>query len=298
MPLPFLSLLYAEWQKVIKNSWLTGFLIWIYPVGLTAFYIIAALAGFISETAQQAMAATGTGEWTRDTLGIWSFVTAFPANILGRMLPLAFMAVVFAGEYQWSMWKNLVPRGRRMPLILAKFLVLTGMVMLSFFISSLIIGVGQNLAYRAAGMDYGPAGTAEVWSNFLRDYGREAFLAIISLVILAGYAALAAIFTRSILGGLLAGFGFSILEPMSLVILLLLGKIFDQPSLINFYQFMPSYNMDNVRSWLIHHSAFTQVGIHFTAQPSLGFSWIVLGLWVIGLVWLTIVVFERQDIVS
>lgn len=294
----FFSLLYAEWQKIIKNSMLTGFLIWIYPVGLAAFYAMAALAGLISPTAQRAMLAGSSGQWTTDMLGIWAFVTSFPANILGRMLPLAFMAVVFAGEYQWSMWKNLIPRSRRAALILAKFVALTGVIMLSLFLSSVVIGVGQSVVYKMAELTYGPTATAEVLGNFVRDYGREALLGITSLIILAGYAAVAAILTRSILGGLLAGFGLSIVEPMSLALLLVFGKVFDQPDLINLYRFTPTYNLDNVHSWLVHHSAFTQVAGNFTAHPSLGFSGIVLSAWVIGLVLLTILVFERQDITA
>jgi len=294
----FFSLLYAEWQKIIKNYMLTSFLVWIYPVGLAAFYTIAVLSGLISQTAQRAMVASSSGQWTTDMLGIWAFVTSFPANILGRMPPLAFMAVVFAGEYQWSMWKNLIPRSRRAALILAKFVALTGVIMLSLFLSSIVIGVGQSLVYKMAEVTYGPTATAEVLGNFARDYGREVLLSTTSLIILAGYAAVAAILTRSILGGLLAGFGLSVVEPMSLALLLVFGKIFDQPDLVNLYQFTPTYNLDNVRSWLVHQAAFTQIGVNFTAQPSLGFSWIVLSVWVIGLILLTILVFERQDITA
>ena len=298
MMLPKLSLLHAEWQKVIKNYSLTGFLVWLYPIGLAAFFTMMAFATLVSERVQQGMISTSSGQWTTNMLGTWVLVTSFPANIFPRMLPLAFMAVVFASEYQWGMWKNLVPRSRRIPLILAKFVVLIFVVMISIILSSIMIGIGQVLSHRAAGVAYGPALTLEVLSDFLGGYVREAFLGMISLVILAGYAALAAILTRSILGGLLAGFGLSVLEPMSFTILVLIGRLLDKPGIINLYRFTPTYNIENMRSWFVGNLPFTQVEANFTAEPSLAFSSIMLGAWIIGLITLVISVFERQDIVS
>ncbi|MBN1669330.1 MAG: ABC transporter permease [Anaerolineales bacterium] len=292
------SLLRAEWQKVIKNYKLTGFLVWLYPIGLVAFFAMITFATLVSETIQQGMIATGSGQWTTNMLGVWVLVTSFPANILPRMLPLAFMAVVFASEYQWGMWKNLVPRSRRVSLILAKFMILILVVTISIVLCSLVIGIGQVLSHRAAGVAYGPVVTLEVLGDFLRGYAREVLLGMISLFILAEYAALAALLTRSILGGLLAGFGLSVLEPMSFMFLVLIGRLSDKPDIINLYQFTPTYNIENVRSWLVSNLPLTQVDAYFTAEPSLAFSSIVLGVWVIGLITLIISVFERQDIVS
>lgn len=291
------SLLRAEWQKVIKNYKLTGFLVWLYPVGLAAFFTMMVIVTLLSERIQQSIA-TSSWQWTTNMLGVWVLVTSFPVNILPRMLPLAFMAVVFASEYQWGMWKNLVPRSRRISLILAKFLVLILLVTISLMLCSLVIGIGQALSHRAAGVAYGPAVTLEVLGDFLGAYAREMLLGVISLVILAGYAALAAMLTRSILGGLLAGFGLSVLEPMSLMILLLTGRLLNKPDIINLYQFTPTYNIENIRSWLVSNLPLTQVDASFTAEPSLAFSSIVLGVWIIGLITLVISVFERQDIVS
>jgi hypothetical protein len=292
------SLLHAEWQKVIKNYTLTGFLVWLYPIGLAAFFTMMVIAALVSESVRQGLIATSSWQWTTNMLGIWVLVTSFPANILPRLLPLAFMAVVFASEYQWGMWKNLVPRSRRISLILAKFVVLILVVMIALILCSLVIGIGQVLSHKAAGVAYGPALTLEVLRDFLGAYAREMLLGMISLVILAGYAALAALLTRSILGGLLAGFGLSVLEPMMFAILALLGGLINKPGIINLYMFTPTYNIENVRSWLVNNVPFTQVEANFTATPSLVFSVIVLGVWVIGLIMLVVSVFERQDITS
>jgi ABC-type transport system involved in multi-copper enzyme maturation permease subunit len=292
------NLLLAEWKKTTSNRMLSGFLVWIYPIGIGAFFTVTLLVSLVSERSAQAMVATSSGQWTTDMTGIFVFISAFPGNIFGRMLPLAFMAVVFAGEYQWGTWKNLVPRSRRPTLILSKFITLTGFIMLSLLITSLLTGIGQSLGHKMIGAAYGPSLNFETLLEFAPSYTQQALLALTSLVILAGFAALSALLTRSILGGLLAGFGFSVVEPMSLGILFMLGKILNRPEVINLYQYTPTYNLDNIRSWLTHHSAAMAPLAGFTAQPNMPFSLAVLALWVSGLVALSIYIFQQQDITA
>jgi ABC-type transport system involved in multi-copper enzyme maturation permease subunit len=293
-----LSLLQAEWKKTTSNRMLSGFLVWVYPVGIGAFSLIMVLTSLLSESSARAMAATSSGQWTTDMTGIWLFISAFPGNVFGRLLPLAFMAVVFAGEYQWGTWKNLVPRRQRPALILAKYFTLTSFVMLSLFLTSVIIGIGQGLGHAATGAAYGPPLNLETLLDFAPTYGQQALLAMISLVILAGFAALSALLTRSILGGLLAGFGFSVIEPMSLAMLYILGKILNQPDVINLYQYTPTYNLDNLRAWFAHQGAAGAPFAGFTAEPGMGFSVVMLAIWVLGLVALSITIFQRQDITA
>ena len=119
-----------------------------------------------------------------------------------------------------------------------------------------------------------------------------------AILILAGFAAVAALSTRSILGALLIAFGFSVFEAVSLVMLLILGRVLDESALVNLYRFTPAYNIDNVRSWLVSNTALTDIQPGFSAEPTLAFSLIVLGTWLIGLVGLALLVFERQDITS
>ncbi len=292
------GLLRAEWHKVVKNHVLTGFLVWIFPIGAAAFFAIATVMGLISENAQRAMLATSSGQWTTDVTAVWTFVTSFPANTLGRMLPLAFMAVVFAGEYQWGAWKNLVPRSRRAFLILAKFATLTTVVMLALSITSAVVGIGQWLTHQVAAVSYGPPLTAQVAADFLRHYTRESLLGMTSLLVLAGFAALGALITRSILGALLIGFGLSLFEALSPVLLAILGRVLDESALVNLYRFTSAYSIDNVRSWLVNDTALTRIQPGFTAEPSLAFSLMTLAVWVIGLVTLALMLFERQDITS
>jgi len=295
----FINLLRAEWQKVTSNYLLTGFLVWVLPIGIGAFYVIALLGSlFADDNSAQLMATTSSGQWTTDMLSIWGMITSYPNNLVSRLLPMAFIAATFAGEYQWAMWKNLIPRSQRRALIFAKYVTLLMVELAALFLCSVIIGAGQGLLRSNLGLSYGPAATSATLLTFLGDYGREVLLSTIALTILISYAALAAMLTRSILGGLLAGFGFSLLESLSVLGLSVLGAVFNNPTWVNLYQFTPTYNIDNLRAWLVEGQALAAVTPEFTAAPALWFSIILLSLWVLGLLGLTILIFERQDITS
>lgn len=292
------NLLRAEWMKAIWNYRLTGFLVWILPVGIGAFYAVMLISSLASTRFAEGMLATGAGTWTDDALGVWNLVVTFPFNVIGRMLPLAFMAVVFASEYQSGMWKNLVPRASRVALILSKLAVLAALIMLSLVFTSIVTVIGQGLGHRLVGTDYGPALTGAVAQEFIAHYAQSAVLALASLLILAGGAALAAILTRSVLGGLLIGFGLSVFDSMSLVFLLLLSRILDQPDLINLYRFTPSYNLDNALAWFRTNAGFVMPVGDFTTPPGLAFSVVMLLVWIAGFIGLSVWMFQRQDLTA
>jgi len=292
------SLLRAEWKKVAKNHLLTSFLIWILPVGFASLIVIFTIMSYVSETMRGIPSGFSTGLWTSDMLGIWAVVISFPGNLFGRMMPLAFMAVGFAGEYQWGTWKNILPRNRRPMLIASKLVILITIVMLSLVLTSLIVGVGWSVSHHIHNLPYGPAWSGEVLVDFIKLYAQTMLIGLFSLMILGGFAALSAIVTRSILGGLLLGFFFSVIDAMSLGALLFLRNLLKVPKLTNLYQYTPTYNMDNLRYWFIHGSANTIVVPGFTTEPSIGASFTILIIWVIGLVGLAILIFQRQDITS
>jgi hypothetical protein len=126
------------------------------------------------------------------------------------MILLGFAAVVFAGEYQWGTWKNIVPRNRRVMLLLMKFMALGVFVVLAFVLMSIIWVIGLGVLAQIAGAEYGPAVTLHVLSDFAEDYAIQAALTFTSMMIAAGYAALAGMLTRSILGGVLVSFGITL----------------------------------------------------------------------------------------
>jgi ABC-type transport system involved in multi-copper enzyme maturation permease subunit len=294
-----LSLYRAEWRKVFANFKLTSFLVWIIPVGYFAFESVMIILSLFSGTMQAGVEYFGSGDWTADSLTAWNMLIFFPTNLFGRMLPLAFMAVVFAGEYQWRTLKNIVPRTQRWKIILAKMAALVSLVMLSILLTALIASVGPVTGHRIHDLPYGPTLSAQVLGDFLLETARTAVIALLSLLIIVGYAAIAAILTRSILGGLLVSFGFAVLDAISLGLLLWLRGIFDKPDLINLYQFTPTYNLSNLHSWLCHGEAqlfITAGSAPLTAEPSFWISSLVLGIWIVGLIGLSIWLFQRQEI--
>jgi ABC-2 type transport system permease protein len=293
-----INLLRAEWKKIIWNYPLVGFLVWIYPVGVLGFYSVMLVGGIFSRGWAEGMAATGSGKWTEDALGVWGLITDFPFNILGRMLPLAFMSTVFASEYQWGMWKNLIPRNRRAALILGKITVLIALIALALAATSFVTVGGQGLGRRLVGWEYGPAVTGSEVVTFITRYLQTAGLGILALIILAGIASLAAILTRSVLGGLLVGFGFSVLDSLSMYFLLLAGKIFSAPGLINLYRYTPAYSVDNSQSWFRTGAPVLLPVEKFSAAPGLAFSLTILLIWAAVLIALVLAVFQRQDIAS
>ena len=146
-----INLLLAEWKKTVWNILLTGFLVWAFPVGVFAFYLVMMVAGLISRDWMEGMLGIGTGFWTGDAFSPWGMLLAFPFTILSRMMPLAFMAAVFAGEYQSGMWKNLIPRARRWKLILTKIAVIVLLMTLALALTSVITVAGQGAGHLWAG---------------------------------------------------------------------------------------------------------------------------------------------------
>lgn len=292
------GLIRAEWKKATGNRLLVSFLVWIVPTGIGAFFALAALASLVSETAALAMAGTSSGEWTRDVLGPWSLITSFPGNILGRLLPLAFMSVLFAGEYQWGTWRFALPRTSRTALLIVKAFTATAIVASAFLIASLLVGVGQIAIHRIVGTAYGPPITLATLADAAGGLGGQLALGLYSLLILAGFAAIGAMLTRSILGAVLVGFGLSVLEPMSQVMLIVLARVLAAPGIVGLYQVAATYHLDNARSWLVDAHPLPAPMAGFTAAPSLPASLLVLTLWSAGLLILAVAIFRRQDITT
>jgi ABC-2 type transport system permease protein len=289
----------AEWLKIAGNRWVAGCLVWIFPLAAVAFLIVATLVLSLSSGARAGFRQDTSPLWTDNAVGIWNV----PNNPIGRLILLGFTAVVFAGEYQWQTWKNVVPRNRRVALILVKFLALGVFVVMAFLLMSIIWTLGWAVLCQIAGVPYGPKITGDVLSDFAGDYALAAALAFTSTIIAAGYAALAAMFTRSILGGVLVGFALTFVENLSILGLVIIGYFLNIPRIVHLYQFTPGYNLLNVTSWINDKVALKMnVNVESRAtyvfSDSLTFSVVVLAAWVFGLIALTAYLFRRQDITS
>lgn len=286
----------AEWRKASGHRWLAGFLIWVFPVGATAFFLIVILAALFAENAGD-MLDLQNARWT-DAAGVWNTLSDFPGNVVGRMPILAFVAALFAGEFEWGTWKNITPRNSRAALILIKFLTLGVFVVTSFAAMSLIVGVGTGIATAIVGYPYGPEPTTTVIAEFASHYALRASLAFASTLIVAAFAALAALFTRRIVGGIMVGFLISIIEPNTLLLFMWLSRLLDNLDLIKLYRFTPSFNIGNINAW-IQFDRPLDLGLPaFPLDTSLYFSIAVVGVWIIALIALVTLLFQRQDITS
>lgn len=91
-------------------------LVWIYPAGAVLMMVLALIGVLLSESLRAGVQQSPP-VWTQQSMVIWELVN----SEIGRFLLVTFAAFVFAGEYQWGTWKNLVPRTARVPLILTKY---------------------------------------------------------------------------------------------------------------------------------------------------------------------------------
>lgn len=292
----------AEWIKLLGNRYMSALILWIFPVGMLAFMVIGTLivsfAAVFGEGDMAAELGFQDVNWTTQVIGVWSF----PTGLFGRLLVLALTAIIFAGEYQWQTWKNIVPHNRRVPLVLVKFATVGFAILFAFSLMSLVMGIGLALMTEIIGGTIGPALTATTIADFIGDYVQQALLAFTLTMISASIAALAGMYTRSILGGTLIGMFFTFIEGLSVVGLVLLGILFDYPRLVYLYRLTPSYNIANVDSWLTNHQPTTQgadmamMSDFIDFADDLNFSVVLLMIWVVSLVAVTAYLFQRQDI--
>jgi ABC-type transport system involved in multi-copper enzyme maturation permease subunit len=285
----------AEWMKINGNRFMTSFTVWLFPVGVATFLTLALIPALASELFRsQVNAAPPT--WTMQTLLPWTVIN----SIVTRLILVAFAADVFAGEYQRSMWKNLLPRRRRMTYILMKFFTMSLMLMIAFLLTCVLAGLISGLVVRITGAPYNLTQPGETLSDFFNSFGLQAFVAIISALIAACFGALGGIVTRSIIGAVGFGAICTVGEQAMLMILFLVGNALNAPSLIGLYQYTPGYNLSNISSWATAGAAYTMPGIpaQYIGATSAGTSFVILLAWVVGLIGLTVWLFRRQDILS
>ncbi|MCP4357870.1 MAG: ABC transporter permease [Chloroflexi bacterium] len=291
------NVLRAEWQKMTGNRWTIGLLIWVFPIG--AFSLIASLSlmALLSTTARDNLYLQ---LWTEAFMMPWSFIN----NMFGQMFLLGFTAVTFAGEYQWGTWKNILPRQRRSQLIIAKFINIGVLILITFTLTSLIFGFGYGILSYIAGEPYGPEVTSQIVREFLGDYALEATLAFVSITITSVYAALAAILMRSILGGVMVGIGISLVDPLLFTMSLWLSRVLGSAFFLHLARISPFYNIENIKSWVRNDQAVNWMETSFemfhekAPVDSMGFSMLALASLVLLGIGLVLFLFQRQDITT
>jgi len=291
------NLLHAEWQKMVGNRWTIGLLLWVFPVGALVFVGGMSLMALLNSATRGNLYIVS---WKEAFLLPWSFVN----NPFGLMLLLGFTSVTFAGEYQWGTWKNILPRQQRSQLILAKFINLAALILLTFTLTSFIFGIGFGILAHISDMPYAPGITSKIAQKFLGQYVQEASLAFVSIIIASIYAALAAIVMKSILGGTLVGIGLYLIDPLIFGMIWWWANLFDKMILLHLGRLSLLYNIDNIKSWIrydqanrMFESAFQAFG-EVAPVDSMGFSLLVLALWLLGGLGLVLFLFQRQDITT
>jgi ABC-type transport system involved in multi-copper enzyme maturation permease subunit len=293
------SALAAEWRKLLGHTRAVSFLVWIYPIGaLVIVLLLEVLPGLFIASVRD-LAQANPPVWTEDVLVVWNTMNGFPGGTFLRMPFLAFIAIAFAGEYQWGTWKNILPHQSRTMLILSKFFVLGLLILLSLLLTSLVITAGGWVTALLFNLPYGPALSDVDLAAFLQEAAMQIFVTFAGTLIVAAYAALIAMYSRSIMASLLLSVGLSIVEFATSLILLIASQALQRPNLVNVIVATPTYNLDNVRSWVVDGAGSTFGGFPgFTAVPPMWISVLVLVAWLVGLLGLTAVVFRRQDITT
>jgi ABC-type transport system involved in multi-copper enzyme maturation permease subunit len=293
-----LSLFRAEWQKIASNRLVVGVFIWIFPMSALMLLIFATIAAFVSEVFRTSIV-NAPPNWMDQLLFPWNIIN----SEIGRFLLVGLAGDVFGGEYQRMMWKNLLTRRPRVPLILNKFFTIGVYVLVAFIAMCAIVAVMSGVVTWAAGGSYGPAlaeVSGEAWGTFLRVFGAQASVAFASVLIAACYAAVGAIFTRSILGAIVVGALLTFSEQAISVVFFLLSQLFENTDIMRAYLITPGYNLANISAQSLGSGPWTppymeQNGI---AGLSVELSTVIALLWIIGLIGLTVYLFRRQDIMA
>ncbi|MFN8377902.1 MAG: ABC transporter permease [Anaerolineae bacterium] len=287
----------AEWQKITGYRIVASLLVWIYPAGAALMMILALIGVLLSETLRAGIQQFPP-VWTQQTMIIWELVN----SEIGRFLLVTFAAFVFAGEYQWGTWKNLIPRSARTPLILTKYAVFAVLVTAAVLLAVVIIIVGMWLIGAVVGVPPTPALTdAPAMGDAAGDFVQRGLITLTSAIIAASYAALGGMLTRSIIGGVIVGFLLQFAEQGTALVTILIGQLVPAlRGLFVLYLYTPAYNLGNIGSISRYGTPYfpfanmaDQFGPH-TLEASL----LIVLVWVVGLIALVTWLFRRQDILG
>lgn len=282
----------AEWQKTRQNRWATGLAIWVFPAGALGMFTFILLIVILGVDAGRMQ--LSDVRWTDQMIMAWQVATG---NIFGYLLLSAFAATIFAGESAWNTWKNLVPRRSRSRLILAKFAVAAVFVLIAFGLTSLIAGVASLILAAVMGVPVVPALDGESIRAFVALYVRVVPVSFLALMMTLAYATIASVLTRSLVFGVIGGAGIATLEFGSGALLSLLNNFTQASGVLRIQQIMPSYNLANLRALAVDGVALPITAVDGTSFVNSGAaSLLVVGLWLVGLLGITILIFNRRDI--
>ena len=275
----------AEMLKLTRHK-ATWFLVWLYPLGLLLIFALAIGGGFM---VRDAPADPGLQRWLAETALVWGA----PSNTLGRYLLAAFVAVAFAGEYGWNTWKLIVPHRSRASLISAKFATVVLLFVAAFTVAAAISVLGCWLEDLASG-DVVPAGITA--GGLARAHGAAALTAVAPGLITIGYAALAAVLTRSTIAALVIAIIAVTVEQLFFNFAPILSM--RAPGLVwALYEVLPGYHLANIAHWIGNGAPLS---VPLMGSGTVEHGWAVsagaAAAWIAGLAALTFASFRRQDL--
>jgi ABC-type transport system involved in multi-copper enzyme maturation permease subunit len=291
------ALFRAEWQKITGYRIAALLLVWIYPIGAAIVMLLVLVSVLTSDILRQ-NAQLYPPNWAQQALVVWQIVN----SEIGRFLIVVFAAFVFAGEYQWGTWKNLIPRRARTALILTKYSAFAVLMSVAVLLAVGIVIAGTVVISGVAGAPLEVALNAGATvSDFAGDFALQGLTTLTVAIIAASYAALGGMLTRSILGGVLVGFLLQFAEQGVALVAIIAGQIFPAlRGLYGLYLYTPSYNLANIGSIAqsgtpyCPYLAMTELFSPHTLEASL----LIVALWVVGLMALVTWLFRRQDILG
>lgn len=282
-----LDALSAETLKLKRHKATWG-LVWIYPIVLIAVGLImvaVALTGADDSKPQS----QSLQSWLDGADDFWEA----PRQAMVRILLAGYIAVVFAGEYSWNTWKLIVPHRRRATLIGAKYVVATLFLLAGLTMGALVF----NLVLWTEDVISGDTIPAGITLGALASGHSTGLLTIVApLLVTVGYASLAAILTRSMVGALIVSVVLIAVESLIASFAPLLATYLPG-AMWALYHLLPGFHIANIASWIAEGAgAQTPFPSGAVASASLATSLAVAGAWIVGLFALTFAWFARQDI--
>lgn len=277
-----LDVLRAEALK-IRYHRATWLMVWIFPIFLGLALIVQVGRDLIYVPSVPAQAATAAG-WLQQSTMAWRV----PLDGTGRFIIAGFSSLVFAGEYGWNTWKLIVPARARWQLIVGKWCIAAGFVMLALTACSLLILIGQLMG--------GPGAPSDLTLTAIAiAHGTAAVNAILPLLYIVTLAGLFAVLT----GSLFATVGLSIVMltmESALLLIALVAHNYAPWLTTTLLKVLPFYHSANFVGAMKGAPLILPLGsgqtMSFAWQPSA----IILAGWIVIIGAGTLVRFARQDL--
>jgi hypothetical protein len=282
-----LDALSAEALKMRTHK-ATWFLVWIYPIALLAIIGLIVVMTLVNG-GDVVDEAPSLEAWLNDASAFWRA----PRQAVVRILIAAYVAVLFAGEYGWNTWKLIVPHRARASLLAAKYALILILFAIAFTLAALLFTAGVWTDDVMSG-DPMPAGIT--FARLAGAHGTAALAAIAPLLVTIGYASLAAVLTRSMVGALIVSVVMITVESLIGNLAPMLA-VYLPSAMWALAHVLPGYHIANLASWIESGEALS---MPFPSGAVLSLAWTtslpVVAAWIGALIGATFALFRRQDI--